>query len=93
MAFSQTATRVLESHTALDAVTLKYIVHGMRVTGTDTAADDEFKVTDTAGTVVFRGFATGVNFTDSISLDRFPMEGIIFATNTSDHFTLYVYIE
>ena len=93
MAFSQTATRVLVSSTALDAVTPKYIVHGMRVTGTATAAGEEFSVTDTAGTVVFRGFATGANFTDSVSLDRFPMEGIIFAVNSTNHFTLYVYIE
>lgn len=93
MAFSQTATRVLESHTALDAVTPKYIVHGMRVIGTSTSAGDEFKVTDTAGTVVFHGYASGANFADSISLDRHPMEGIIFATNSSNHFTLYVYIE
>ena len=93
MAFSQTATRVLEAHTALDAVTGKYIVHGMRVIAEASDAADEFKVTDTAGNVVFRGFASGVNFADSISLDRHPMEGIILATNTSNHFTLYVYIE
>ena len=93
MAVTQSDKQIIKMTSQADALTGNYILHGLRVVASAGTAGDAFVVTETDGDEIFRSSCSGANFVDSIDLDCHPVTGITFASNTSNHGILYIYLE
>jgi len=89
MAVSGTGTACYTFSASNDAVTGVYVVSSLRWVGA-TAAGQNCRITNTAGTVVFVGEADGANFTDGWVFDGMWMNGITVASMNSGSLQVYL---